>query len=101
MEVFSTITSPVFSELVLIIGEDDITDLPSDMALLETLRMMNEVRPFRLVFLFPVLDEFWRGFQWERRRELEEALDSVIAGGSFDFLNSPPSISEHDLSALW
>ena len=94
MEVFSTITSPLFSEFVLVIWEDEIINLPSDVALFETLQAMNEARPFKLVFLLLVPDQFWEG-----RRELEEVLDSVIARGSLGFLDSPPSI-RHDLSAL-
>ena len=58
---------------------------------------MNEVRPFKLLFLLSVPDQI----QWEGLRELEEALYSVIARGSLDFLDSPPSIRELDLSALY
>ena len=74
MEVFLTITSPVFSELVLILWGEN---LQTGVSLL-------------------VLDQI----QWERLWELEEALDSVITRGSLDFLDSPPSICEIELSAL-
>ena len=70
MEVFSTITSPVFSELVIVLGGDRMSYLPSEIALFETLRAMNEVRPFKLVFLFEVEDSF----QVEARRKLVGAL---------------------------
>ena len=88
MEVFSTIISPVFSELVIVSRIQDIVCLSSGVTLFETLRMMNEVRPFELVFLI-------EGFgldQEEVRQELEEALDSVTVKGLLDFFESPPNI---------
>ena len=56
--------------------------------LFEALRAMNDIRPFKLVFLFLVLDRF----QEEARRKLAEALDSVAAKGYLDFLDSPPAV---------
>ena len=54
MEVFSTITSPVFSKLAILIRGDEAVRLLSDITLFETLHAMNEVRPFKLViFLTP------------------------------------------------
>jgi len=88
MGVFSTITSPVFSELVIVIGGHVVTFLPRDAALFETLRKMNEIRPFKLVFL-PDAPEYR---QEKVRRELAEALDSVAAEGLLDFLDSPPTV---------
>ena len=92
MTVFSTITSPVFSELVIIIKADGVARLPSEVELFETLRTMNGVRPFKLAFLL-VDPEF--------SRELARALESVIARGLLDFLGSPPTFRskrtrEHD-----
>ena len=88
MEVFSTITSPVFSELVILIGVNRATRLPSEVTLLETLHTMNEVRPFKLVF--SLVDP--GPFQGEAQQKLARALDSAITRGLFDFLNSPPTI---------
>ena len=88
MEVFSTIASPVFSELVIVIGGHVVTFLPRDATLFETLRRMNEIRPFKLVFL----PEAPESRQEKVRRELAEALDSVTASGLLDFLDSPPTI---------
>ena len=85
MEVFSTITSPVFSELVVALGLFE-TCLPWALLFFQALRTMNEVRPFKLVFLLEVLD-----FR-EAQQELMEALDSATAKGHLDFLNSPPTI---------
>ena len=85
MEVFSTITSSAFSELVIALGRHD-TSLPCGPAFFEALHMMHVVRPFKLVFLLEVSN--FLGAQ----RELEEALASVTARGLFDFLDSPPTI---------
>jgi len=96
VEVFSTITSPLFSEIVIILGSRDIPGLLSRVVLFETLRAMNRIRPFKLVFSIPVSDffqgEMRRIFLGEVRRKLTEALDSVAADGLLDFLDSPPTI---------
>jgi hypothetical protein len=81
---FSTITSPVFFELVIVVGADVAAYVPSDVTLFETLHTMHGVRPFKLVFLLGVMGE--------GRLRLEGALDSVVAGGLLDFLDSPPTI---------
>ena len=86
MEVFSTITSPVFSELVIVTTSYGAAHLHQDVKFFETLRKMYEVRPFKLLFL-PIVPEYQKG-----RRELAEALDSMIAKGSFDFFDSPPTL---------
>ena len=88
MDVFSTITSPVFSEVVIVLWGYEIASLPSQVALFQTLRMMNEARPFKLVF-FAEVSGFYMD---EERRELASALDSVITKGLLDFLASPPKI---------
>jgi len=75
MDVFSTITSPVFSELVVILGDTEIHHLPLDLTFFETLSTMNQVRPFKLMFLAQVADSPRR--RWEEvRQRLTEALDS-------------------------
>jgi hypothetical protein len=88
MEVFSTITSPVFSELVIILGTNAITELPPEVKLFETLRTMSRARPFKLVFLLVAQDLF----QGEAQRRLAGTLDSVAARGLLDFLASPTTI---------
>ena len=85
---FSTISSPVFSELVLVIAGHTVTYLPQDVTLFETLSKMHEVKLFKLVFL-PEPSEL---YQEEVRRGLAVALDSVVAEGLLDFLGSPPTI---------
>lgn len=88
MEVLSTIASPVFSELVFDIREDDICYLHLEVGFFKMLRWVNEVRPFKLVFLLDVPHPS----RVEARRELVGALDWVVAEGLLDFLDSPPTI---------
>ena len=88
MQIFSTIASPVFSELVIFIGPGAVTDSPWGDPFFETLRTMNGVRSFKLVF-FLVAPDLLRE---EARRKLEGAIDSVTARGLLDFLDSPPTI---------
>jgi len=85
MEAFSTIASPVFSELVIVYPDFAINNLPRQV-LFEMLRKMDKIRRFKLVFLVETKDE--RG----ARRELAAALDSIAAEGLLDFLDSPPTI---------
>ena len=82
MEVFSTITSPVFSELGLLIWDDEAVRLLSEVMLFETLHAMNKVRPFKLVFLLMGV-ALW---------ESAGTLDLAIERGFFDFFDSPPTI---------
>jgi len=96
MDVFSTITAPVFSELVIAHTGYAVATLPQEVTLFETLRKMNGVRSFKLVFLLEPSDSYEESV----RRELVEVLNSVIANGFLDFLDSPPTIrwgqSRHD-----
>jgi hypothetical protein len=88
MEVFSTITSPVFSELVIVIGAGSVSDSRPAVELFEASRKMSQIRPFKLVFLIVDPDVF----QEESRREWERDLYSVDARRLLDFLDSPPTI---------
>jgi len=87
-EVFSTITSPVFSELIFVVWYSQFPHLLLDATLFETLRTMNLVRPFKLAFLVQVP----HSSSTEGRRKFEAALATVIARGLLDFLESPPTI---------
>jgi len=94
MGVFSTITSPVFSELVVVLPHWRIS-LPHKDMFFQTLRKMYEVRPFELVFLFEgpcsvVREGHWKSV--EARFPLKEAVDDVNSKGFLDFLDSPPVI---------
>ena len=88
MDVFSTIASPVFTDLVIAHTGYAVANLPQEIALFETLRKMKGMRSFKLVFLLEPSDFY----QENIRRELAGALDSVVANGSLDFLDSPPTI---------
>ena len=95
LEVFSTITSPVFSELVIVLKDHAMTRLPQEVTLFETLRNMNGVRTFKSVFLFEgpyLVQEGGRWVTGEPRRALKELVDSMAAKGFLDFLNSPATI---------
>lgn len=82
---FSTITSTVFSELVIALGH---FHLPLPVTMFVALRRMNELRHFNLVFLLlaegPDVPE--------GRRELVEAIDLATTKGLLDFLDSQPTI---------
>ena len=88
MEVVSTITSPVFSDLVLVYAGHEVTHFPLGSRLFKTLRKVNDIRPFRLAFLLEVPGSL----QGKARRELARTLDSAAVEGHLDFLNSPPTI---------
>ena len=88
MEEFSTITSHVFSELVVVLSGMGIASLPHQDLFFRTLRKMNEVRSFELVFSFEGPCSALKGERWElveARWELKEALDHVASKGLLDF----------------
>ena len=88
MRLFSTIGSPVFSELAITLTGRAVTHLPQETELFETLGMMNRLNPFELIFLLDVSDPSYE----EARRKLAGVLDLVTARGLLDFLESPPTI---------
>jgi len=89
MKVFSTVASPVFSELVIVLGGyNAITQLPREVTLFETLRKMSELRPFKLAFSLVVLDPA----RVEPLRKFAADLDLVAANGLLSFLDSSPTI---------
>jgi len=61
-EVFSTITSPVFSELIIVLDHDEI-GLLSDVTFFEIFPRIDQVRPFALVFSAKIEDLYhiWTG----------------------------------------
>ena len=87
-DVFSTITSPVFSELVIVLDTDSAFRIPLVIVLCEGLRELNEIRPFKLVFSF----EGPHSSPEEARCVLARCLRSATARGLLDFLDSPPTI---------
>ena len=87
-KLLSTITSPVFFEVVVVFAGDLVSHLPLKTTLFEGLRKLDEVRPFKLVFLF---EGSYHG-AGDARSVLERSLDPVIEEGLLDFLDSPPTI---------
>ena len=89
MEIFSTLKSPAFSELVIVLAGHEITTLHWEDTLFKTLRKVNEFRPFKLVFL---LEGPFFGRAGVARSAVAGVLDSATAKGFLDFLHSPPTI---------
>jgi len=87
--VFSTITSPIFSELVIVRSGKWTHNIAYDVRLAQTLQMMHKVRPFKLVFLF---EGPYSSGPVDRRREMMEAVDDAVSKGFLDFLDSPPTV---------
>ena len=70
MKTFSTITSPAFSELIIVFQESGImADLLPELALFQTLRWMNKIMPLKLVILLESM-----GHLQEDRLEMEEVV---------------------------
>lgn len=88
MKLFSTITSPVFSELVLAVWCDEIGHLPSDVVLWKTLGEMYEIRPFKLGFSLGVP----YAYEGDAQQVFMGGLDSAAEKGFLKFLDSPPDI---------
>lgn len=96
METFSSITSLVFSELVIVVRHERFSHLLSDATSLETLRTMRKVRPFALVFFIHVFGHL----SAEGETTLHETLGSAISEGLFDFLDSQPIILYRQIPAV-
>ena len=95
-EVFSTVTSLAFSDLVIVLT-DDVAWPPWGVALFRTLRTMSEVRPFNLVFLLEVPNSHQR----EAQQQFVGALGLVAAKGLLDFLDFPPTIRTRPRRRRW
>jgi len=90
-EVFSTITSPVFSELAIVITADTLPYVSRDASLFETLRRMNGVKPFKPVFRLEATHHHME----KLRRDLEVALDLATAQVPLDpSIPYPPSVGQ-------
>lgn len=88
--VFSTITSPVFSEFVVVVLAERFSRLLFDGTVFDTLRAMHEVRPFELVFL--ILHVSGSSLPQEVRGVYEREVESSTARGLLNFLTSPPTV---------
>jgi len=89
MKVFSTLKSPAFSELVIVVTGHETTTLHWKDTLFKTLRKMNEFRPFKLVFL---LEGPFFGREEMARLVVTGVIDLAVAKGFLDFLVSPPTV---------
>ena len=88
----------MFSGLVIVLGRDL---CERELRLFQMLCRMNEVRSFKLTFLFEALDSYWE----EVRRRSARVLELITANGSLGFLDSPPTVriarpALHDITAL-
>lgn len=85
-ELLSTITSPVFSELIITVTHYHGTRSPWLPGLFRELCAVGKVKRFKLVFFIIATDSHGA------ERELAEALDSEAAKGILDLLDSLPTI---------
>jgi len=85
----ATITSPVFSDVVIVL-EDGAIDNPwfSRYRLFHAVRSVHEVKPFRLVFCL----EVWEGSLEYTVGRLKRYINAEAAEGGLDFLPRPPVI---------
>ena len=84
-----TITSPVFSDVVIVLGDGAINDTWFfQHGLFHIVRSMHEVKSFRLVFCL----EVWEGVREHIARRLKRFIDAEAAEGGLDFLPCPPAI---------
>jgi hypothetical protein len=91
-DIVSTITSPVFSEVILVFQFADLYRpyrVPFDM-----IREMHSKKKFRLVYCLEVSKKY----RDEILQTMRQRMEWEIAHGRLDFLESPPTltISERD-----
>lgn len=85
-ELLATITSPVFSEIVVVFTEEDAHWPPQGIT--DVLREMYGIQKFRVVFCLETLE----ALRTSNLRALTLATQREVASGSFDFLPCPPLI---------
>ena len=81
----STITSPEFSEVVVIFPEGGFRRVPE--RLVSVLREMYEIKKFRVAFCLELAE---RRMPYAHRLTLE--VEEGVAAGIYDFLPCPPSV---------
>jgi len=87
-ELLSTITSSVFSEVVMVLEDSDVHDV-IPWGLFSVVRSMYEVKPFHLVFSL----EIWEGDRKRATERFKRLIDAEAAKGGLDFLPCPPVIA--------
>ena len=88
-DLLPTITSPVFSDIVIVV-QGRIIQNPRSFrhVLFKMMRDLYEVKPFRLVFCL----EVWDGDREDAIKRLKEYIDGEAAKGVLEFLPCPPLI---------
>lgn len=91
-DLFSTITSPVFSDLVIVLQSDcvSIYNRRFRQVLFGLLRGMYEVKPFRLIFCLES-----QKVQDHTMAEFKREIDAEVVEGGLDFLPCPPVVVSH------
>ena len=87
-ELLSSITSPVFSEIVVVFSEEDEYRSWGLAQLAQVVCEMYGIKKFRLAFCLEVLEE-WRV---QNLRLLTKETEDAVARGNFDFLPCPLSV---------
>jgi len=85
-ELLPTITSPVFSEIVVVFSEDEVRWPPWGLANL--LREVHKIKEFRLAFCLETTERL----RAANLRYLTLATQAEVAKGSYDFLPRPPLV---------
>jgi len=85
-KLLSTITSPVFNEVVIVFAGEDVYCPPLGIA--GVLREMYEIKKFHLVYRLEDLESS----RESNLRELVVVTQKEVASGSFDFLPCPPLV---------
>jgi len=89
-----TITSPVFSEIVVVFSVDDISWPPTNLA--EMLREMYKIRRFRVAFCLEA-----EAIRASNLRPLRLATEADVMNGFYDFLPCPPVIFSRGLQSTY
>lgn len=85
-DLLSTITSPAFSEVVVVFCEMDVRWPPR--GLNEVLREMYKIKRFRVAFCLETQEEL----RAQGLHQLSVGTGATVAGGAYDFLPSPPLV---------
>lgn len=84
-----TITSPVFSDIVIVLEDQDICNEKFFRLILSKyLPSLYRIKPFRLVFCL----EIWDGDREETTKRLKGYIEVEEARGGMGFLSCPPKI---------
>lgn len=91
-ELLPTITSPVFSEIVVVFSEEEVHRLPPGLA--KALHKMYKIRKFSVAFCLETIERF----EVYSLRLLASEIEMGALKGSLDFLPCPPSVFSRTLA---